>query len=114
MCSRNVPTLPTNRPAKFYASASATTGGEGPVLRPGRRQGLPAPDLLRHPQRGAALVSKRSPLSSYALRLGDDALILAQRLGEWVSSAPELEEDVAMANIALDLLGQARTLLGAS
>src|ERR1019366_4298543 len=87
------------------------TGGEGPVLRPGRRQGLPAPDLLRHPQRGAALVSKRSPLSSYALRLGDDALILAQRLGEWVSSAPELEEDVAMANIALDLLGQARALL---
>ena len=56
-------------------------------------------------------MSKRSPLSSYALRLGDDALILAQRLGEWVSSAPELEEDVAMANIALDLLGQARTLL---
>ncbi len=56
-------------------------------------------------------MSKRSPLSSYALRLGDDALILAQRLGEWVSSAPELEEDVAMANIALDLLGQARALL---
>lgn len=50
-------------------------------------------------------------LASYALRLGDDALILAQRLGEWVSSAPEIEEDVAMANIALDLLGQARALL---
>ncbi len=53
----------------------------------------------------------RSALADYALRLGDDALILAQRLGEWVSSAPELEEDVAMANIALDLLGQARALL---
>jgi len=50
-------------------------------------------------------------LAGYALQLGDDALILAQRLGEWVSRAPELEEDVALANIALDLLGQARVLL---
>ncbi|HYV16683.1 MAG TPA: 1,2-phenylacetyl-CoA epoxidase subunit PaaC [Conexibacter sp.] len=47
----------------------------------------------------------------YALRLGDDALVLAQRLGEWSASAPELEEDMALSNIALDLLGQARTLL---
>lgn len=47
----------------------------------------------------------------YALALGDDALVLAQRLGEWVARAPELEEDIALANIALDLLGQARTLL---
>ncbi|MBB1245394.1 phenylacetate-CoA oxygenase subunit PaaC [Streptomyces durbertensis] len=46
-----------------------------------------------------------------ALALGDDALVLAQRLGEWAGHAPELEEDVALANIALDLLGQARTLL---
>ncbi len=53
----------------------------------------------------------RPALASYALRLGDDALILAQRLAEWISSAPELEEDVAMANVALDLLGQARALL---
>ena len=50
-------------------------------------------------------------LAGYALQLGDDALIMAQRLGEWVSYAPELEEDVALGNIALDLLGQARTLL---
>ncbi len=50
-------------------------------------------------------------VSSYALGLGDDALILAQRLGEWLARAPELEEDVALANIALDLLGQARLLL---
>jgi ring-1,2-phenylacetyl-CoA epoxidase subunit PaaC len=47
----------------------------------------------------------------YALRLGDDALVLAQRLGEWSSRAPELEEDIALTNIALDLLGQARFLL---
>jgi ring-1,2-phenylacetyl-CoA epoxidase subunit PaaC len=50
-------------------------------------------------------------LSTYALRLGDDALIAAQRMGEWIAAAPQLEEDVALANIALDQLGQARTLL---
>ncbi|MFF1878450.1 1,2-phenylacetyl-CoA epoxidase subunit PaaC [Leifsonia sp. NPDC058230] len=50
-------------------------------------------------------------VAEYALWLGDDSLILAQRLGEWISRAPELEEDVALANIALDLLGHARSLL---
>jgi len=47
----------------------------------------------------------------YVLALADDALIAAQRLAEWTSRAPELEEDVALANIALDTLGQARLLL---
>ena len=47
----------------------------------------------------------------YAVHLGDTSLILAQRLGEWVGHAPALEEDLALANIALDLLGQARHLL---
>ncbi|WP_351230296.1 1,2-phenylacetyl-CoA epoxidase subunit PaaC [Streptomyces sp. NPDC002133] len=46
-----------------------------------------------------------------ALALGDDALVLSHRLGEWAGHAPVLEEEVALANIALDLLGQARTLL---
>jgi ring-1,2-phenylacetyl-CoA epoxidase subunit PaaC len=50
-------------------------------------------------------------LQRYALHLGDTSLILAQRLGEWVGHAPALEEDLALANIALDLLGQARYLL---
>ena len=50
-------------------------------------------------------------LATYALRLGDDSLVLSQRLGGWITYAPQLEEDVALANIALDLLGQARTLL---
>ncbi|MCB1280508.1 MAG: phenylacetate-CoA oxygenase subunit PaaC [Salinibacterium sp.] len=50
-------------------------------------------------------------VANYALRLGDDALILAQRLGWWIARAPELEEDVALGNIALDLLGHARSLL---
>jgi ring-1,2-phenylacetyl-CoA epoxidase subunit PaaC len=50
-------------------------------------------------------------LAIYCLMLGDDALIAAQRLTEWVTRAPELEEEVALANIGLDLLGQARLLL---
>jgi ring-1,2-phenylacetyl-CoA epoxidase subunit PaaC len=53
-----------------------------------------------------------SPLSAYALGLGDDALVLAQRLSEWITRAPQIEEDIALGNIALDLIGQARTLLG--
>ena len=47
----------------------------------------------------------------YVLGLADDALVTAQRMGWWISRAPELEEDVALANIALDQLGQARSLL---
>jgi ring-1,2-phenylacetyl-CoA epoxidase subunit PaaC len=50
-------------------------------------------------------------LTTYVLSLADDALVAAQRLGEWIASAPQLEEDVALGNIALDLLGQARSLL---
>ena len=50
-------------------------------------------------------------LGEYCLMLGDDALVLAQRLTEWVTASPELEEEVAVANVALDLLGQARLLL---
>nr|WP_240642483.1 1,2-phenylacetyl-CoA epoxidase subunit PaaC [Microbacterium sulfonylureivorans] len=50
-------------------------------------------------------------VAEYALRLGDDALILAQQLGAWIARAPELEEDVALGNIALDLLGHARSFL---
>ncbi|GAA0637585.1 phenylacetate-CoA oxygenase subunit PaaC [Sporichthya brevicatena] len=50
-------------------------------------------------------------VAAYALALGDDALILGQRLLEWITNAPELEEEVALANISLDLLGQARALL---
>jgi ring-1,2-phenylacetyl-CoA epoxidase subunit PaaC len=52
-----------------------------------------------------------SPTQRYALTIGDTSLILAQRLGEWIGHAPALEEDLALANTALDLLGQARHLL---
>jgi ring-1,2-phenylacetyl-CoA epoxidase subunit PaaC len=47
----------------------------------------------------------------YVLRLADTSLVLAQRLGEWVGHAPALEEELALANLALDLIGQARLLL---
>jgi len=48
---------------------------------------------------------------AYLLRLGDSSLVLGQRLGEWTGHGPVLEEDIAMANVALDLIGQARLLL---
>src|SRR5690606_9637887 len=100
----------------------------GPVLRPGRRQGLPAPDLLRRARgRGVPVSTSASDvagprvpgeprgagtqLSAYLLGLGDDALIYAQRLGEWLTHAPQIEEDMALGNVGLDLLGQARALL---
>lgn len=51
------------------------------------------------------------PRFDYVLGLADDALVSAQRMGWWISRAPELEEDVALANIGLDQLGQARHLL---
>jgi ring-1,2-phenylacetyl-CoA epoxidase subunit PaaC len=50
-------------------------------------------------------------LLRYVLRLGDTSLVLGQRLGEWVGHAPTLEEDLGLANLALDLVGQARLLL---
>ena len=52
-----------------------------------------------------------TPHCRYVLRLADTNLVLAQRLGEWVGHAPALEEDLGLANVALDLLGQARMLL---
>lgn len=60
---------------------------------------------------GAEGRAANADVAEYALRLGDDALILSQQLAGWVARAPELEEDVALANIALDLLGHARSLL---
>lgn len=52
-----------------------------------------------------------TPLFSYLLRLGDDRLILGHRLSEWAGHGPILEEDIALSNIALDLLGQASNFL---
>jgi ring-1,2-phenylacetyl-CoA epoxidase subunit PaaC len=49
-----------------------------------------------------------TPLFAYTLRLADTALVLGHRLSEWAARAPTLEEDIALANLALDLIGQAR------
>src|SRR5580700_12325147 len=61
--------------------------------------------------RQSSIQPGRSAPVQYVLRLGDTCLILAQRLGEWCGHAPVLEEDIALTNIALDLIGQARALL---
>jgi len=52
-----------------------------------------------------------TPTLQYVLRIGDTCLIHAQRLAEWCGHGPALEEDIALTNVALDLLGQARALL---
>ena len=52
-----------------------------------------------------------TPATQYLLRIGDSCLILAQRISEWCGHAPILEEDIAMSNIAFDLIGQARAVL---
>ena len=59
----------------------------------------------------ASVTVSPAPAVQYLLRVGDTALILGQRLGEWTGHAPVLEEDIALANMALDLVGQARALL---
>jgi ring-1,2-phenylacetyl-CoA epoxidase subunit PaaC len=58
------------------------------------------------------VASKSEQRAEYLLRLGDDRLVLGHRLSEWCGHAPILEEDIALANIALDLVGQATLLLG--
>jgi ring-1,2-phenylacetyl-CoA epoxidase subunit PaaC len=68
-----------------------------------------SPVVARAPQ-GTPAISA-DPHFAYVLRHADDNLVLAHRLGEWVSNAPELEEDIALANTAIDHLGVARVLL---
>jgi ring-1,2-phenylacetyl-CoA epoxidase subunit PaaC len=83
------------------ATASATRITPGNALRP--------EDIALAVSSGTAKPTE--DVAEFALRLGDDALILAQRLGHWISRAPELEEDIALGNIALDQLGHARSFL---
>ncbi|MFE4196491.1 1,2-phenylacetyl-CoA epoxidase subunit PaaC [Paenarthrobacter sp. NPDC056912] len=82
-------------------SASATRITPGNALRP--------EDIALEISRGQ--VKPSDDVAEFALRVGDDGLILAQRLGHWISRAPELEEDIALGNIALDQLGHARSFL---
>jgi ring-1,2-phenylacetyl-CoA epoxidase subunit PaaC len=60
---------------------------------------------------GGSIRLQLTPPVRYVLRIGDTALIHAQRLGEWCGHGPVLEEDIALTNMALDLIGQARALL---
>jgi ring-1,2-phenylacetyl-CoA epoxidase subunit PaaC len=62
---------------------------------------------------GPCSLAKPGKTAQYTLRLADDALVLSQQLGLWITRAPQIEEELALANIALDLLGQARQLLSA-
>lgn len=72
--------------------------------------GAPGPSGGRAGPAGSIHLDHR-PDAEYLLRLGDTCLILGQRLGEWCGHAPVLEEDIALANMALDLIGQTRALL---
>ena len=74
----------------------------------------PEPSVSGHWAFGSATVPEgtdAAALGAYSLALGDDALVMSHRISEWCSNAPDLEDDIALANIALDLLGQARLLL---
>ena len=59
----------------------------------------------------ASITVSPHPSVQYLLRIGDTCLILAQRLAEWCGHAPIVEEDIALTNMALDLVGQARAVL---
>jgi ring-1,2-phenylacetyl-CoA epoxidase subunit PaaC len=74
--------------------ANGTAAATAAALRP------PGSIAVRHPAD-----------AEYLFRLGDTCLILGQRLGEWCGHAPILEEDIALANMALDMIGQTRALL---
>src|SRR5579883_1650688 len=108
-------------PRRGAVDLGGAVGGDH-RLRP-RRQGhdvradgledLPPPHLLQGARRGREYVSGAvadAPLFTYTLRLADNALILGHRLSEWIGHAPLLEEELALGNIALDLIGEARAL----
>ncbi|GAO38723.1 phenylacetyl-CoA oxygenase subunit PaaC [Sphingomonas changbaiensis NBRC 104936] len=86
-----MPSLPTIQPEDVATAERASHAGN-----------FDAPALDQH----------RDAIADYALRLGDDALILGQRLTEWCGHAPQLEIDLSLANLGLDLIGQATLLLG--
>ena len=92
--------------SKSYAGHDESIGGEDDP------HGDVAVDILELADEITGDGSSATPdIAEYALWLGDDSLILAQQLGWWIARAPELEEDVALGNIGLDLLGHARSLL---
>lgn len=81
---------------------------QAPMQAPMQAQAQTASDLAT---RAPAVACPPDAHLRYVLRMGDACLILGQRLSEWCGHAPQLEEDIASANMALDLIGQARLLL---
>jgi ring-1,2-phenylacetyl-CoA epoxidase subunit PaaC len=76
----------------------------------GPRSTTPRREPLPGATEGTGAAPDAKPYAAYLLGLADDAMVYAQRLGEWMTNAPQIEEDMALGNIALDLLGQARGL----
>lgn len=91
-----MPSLPTIRPEDVLVAERSTHSGTFDA---------PAVDAQVH-------AGHRDDLVEYCLRLGDDSLILGQRLSEWCGHAPVLEVELSLANLGLDLIGQATFLLG--
>jgi ring-1,2-phenylacetyl-CoA epoxidase subunit PaaC len=96
-------------------SSSDTDTGTTPVTEPVTDPATSAAESAqREPLPGAAentgAAPGAKPYAAYLLGLADDAMVYAQRLGEWMTNAPQIEEDMALGNVALDLLGQARGL----
>jgi ring-1,2-phenylacetyl-CoA epoxidase subunit PaaC len=79
----------------------------------GPSQGASAPSggSAAAPAASVGVVPHHKSLFEYLLRLGDTDVVLAQRLGEWIGHGPVLEEDIALANVGLDLIGQGRLWL---
>ncbi|MBV8470417.1 MAG: phenylacetate-CoA oxygenase subunit PaaC [Burkholderiaceae bacterium] len=109
----NSPTTPTITPEVSGPSAGplpSRPAGLGQPVNPAD-QAVPSGDRPSAPAFSVVRLGAGRHDVRYVLRIGDACLILAQRLGEWSGHAPILEEDIAMSNLALDLLGQARALL---
>ena len=86
-------------------SGAAKVGAAKSIAAKAGASAAPAPSVVAGP------APARNALFEYLLRLGDDRLVLGHRLGEWCGHGPILEEDIAVSNVALDLLGQATMLL---
>ncbi|APT93531.1 phenylacetate-CoA oxygenase [Corynebacterium phocae] len=87
--------------SNYATSDSATKQSQGDAI---------TPELISE-QLNAQGGKPSEAVARYATMLGDDALMLGQRLSWWISRAPEMEEDIALGNIALDLIGHARFFL---
>lgn len=103
-------------PSKDAMSSSASGAGAQSAARGvhaahGASEDSSSASAVSSTTAGSPLSIEEARLLRYVLQLGDTSLVLAQRLGEWVGHAPALEEDLGLANISLDLLGQARFLL---